>query len=86
MTTLLAVYSSEDLVGRCDTKCSQALHPDCVCICRGSNHGKGRAVAVENTRQLAQAWLQHEAQGQGRSQFTTRLHAECQQDTLWGKL
>jgi hypothetical protein len=82
MTTLLTVYDSEGLLGRCDAKCYQALHPDCVCICGGSNHGKGRAAAIENTRMLAQDWLHHAAQSLQRA----RLHAQCQQDTLWGEL
>lgn len=52
MTTAIAVYDSEGVVGRCDAKCHNAQSPECDCICGGRLHGVGadRAVA-ENTRQ-----------------------------------
>jgi len=49
MTTLIAVYNSSGLVGRCDAKCYNAKHPVCTCICGGANHGQGLQKAVENT-------------------------------------
>lgn len=59
MTTLIAVYNSEGLVGRCDAKCYEAEHPDCDCICGGMNHGAGKGQAVENTRERAQQWIEN---------------------------
>jgi hypothetical protein len=52
VTTAIAVYNSEGVVGRCDAKCHNAQSPECDCICGGRLHGVGadRAVA-ENTRQ-----------------------------------
>jgi hypothetical protein len=51
VTTVLAVYSSDGCVGRCDARCHDAIPgSDCDCICRGANHGRGTARAVENTR------------------------------------
>lgn len=52
MTTLIAVYTSEGCVGRCDAKCYDASEPDCDCICGGRNHGKGIQQALENTAEL----------------------------------
>ncbi|MCA1571075.1 MAG: hypothetical protein LC798_12280 [Chloroflexi bacterium] len=58
MTTLIGVYNSEGCVGRCDARCYDAKHPDCDCICGGKNHGAGLNRAVENTRELASAWIE----------------------------
>lgn len=48
--TLIALYTSEGCVGRCDAKCYDATEPSCNCICGGKNHGAGKARAIENTR------------------------------------
>ena len=58
MATLIAVYNSEGCIGRCDAKCYQAQEPGCQCICGGKNHGAGLARATENTRALAEPWLE----------------------------
>jgi len=58
MTTLIAVYNSDGCVGRCDAKCYNATNPECDCICGGKNHGAGKQQAIENTRELAENWLQ----------------------------
>ncbi|GIK10737.1 MAG TPA: hypothetical protein PKC99_18465 [Anaerolineales bacterium] len=58
MTTLIAVYNSSGCVGRCDAKCYEAQEPKCDCICHGRNHGAGKAQAVDNTRELADAWME----------------------------
>lgn len=57
MTTLIAGYNSDGCSGRCDAKCYDAIHPACDCICGGANHGVGQRQALENTRDLAQAWI-----------------------------
>lgn len=60
--TLIAVYNSEGLVGRCDARCYEASLeaslPDCDCICGGRNHGRGQKIAIENTREMAETWIQ----------------------------
>ncbi len=48
MTTLIAVYNSEGLVGRCDAKCYLAHDEICTCICGGMNHGAGKVQAQNN--------------------------------------
>ncbi len=58
MTTLIAVYNSDGCVGRCDARCYEAKHEGCDCICGGKNHGAGLQRAQDNTRELAQAWLE----------------------------
>lgn len=57
MSTLIAVYNSDGCVGRCDAKCYNATSPVCDCICGGKNHGAGLQQATENTRELADQWL-----------------------------
>jgi hypothetical protein len=56
MSTLIAFYNSEGLVGRCDAKCYQAHERDCLCICGGRNHGVGLFRALVNIQAHAQAW------------------------------
>lgn len=57
MTTMIAAYNSDGCIGRCDAKCYEAQHPDCTCICGGKNHGAGQKKALENTRELAEQWM-----------------------------
>ena len=61
MATLISVYSSNGLVGRCDAKCYNAKHEKCVCICGGRNHGKGQDRAIENTREMANQIIEETA-------------------------
>jgi hypothetical protein len=59
MTTLIAVYTGDGCVGRCDAKCYNAWGPECHCICQGTNHGAGKQEAIDNMRELAESWLEH---------------------------
>jgi predicted RNase H-like HicB family nuclease len=63
MTTLIAAYNSEGCIGRCDAKCYNATCPECDCICGGANHGVGRDKAIENTRELAEQWMEEYKHG-----------------------
>ena len=36
----------------CDSKCHDAIHDKCECICGGRNHGKGITHALEETKQM----------------------------------
>ena len=65
MSTLIAVYNSEGLVGRCDARCYEAKEPDCSCICGGANHGAGFDQAIDNTRELAESWVERYTQAKG---------------------
>jgi Transcription factor WhiB len=58
MTTLISCSSSGGDQGRCDAECYDAREPDCDCICGGRNRGAGREQAIENTRELAQGWIE----------------------------
>ena len=71
MTTLIAVYNSEGCVGRCDARCYQAAEPECDCICGGRYHGAGKEQAIDNTRELAENWLE-----QARASGQDITHAE----------
>lgn len=57
MTTLIAVYNSQGCAGRCDERCYAAIGETCDCICGGRNHGAGLEQAADNTRQLAESWM-----------------------------
>ena len=59
MTALIAVWTGDGCVGRCDAKCYNAWGPECHCVCQGVNHGAGRQEAIENTRELGESWLEH---------------------------
>ena len=56
--TLIAVYNSDGCVGRCDARCYLAEDPHCDCICGARNHGAGLDKATENTRDLAESWIE----------------------------
>lgn len=58
MTTLIAVYDNDGCKGRCDVRCYEAREPHCDCVCGGRNHGAGLERAVENTRELANEWME----------------------------
>jgi predicted RNase H-like HicB family nuclease len=76
VTTLISYQSSGGDQGRCDAKCYDAQHPDCDCICGGRNHGAGREQAIENTRELAESWIeQARANGQDISGFELAVAA-----------
>lgn len=55
--TLIAVYTSEGCVGRCDARCYNAQSAGCDCICGGANHGAGLDRAVDNTRAQFEEWI-----------------------------
>lgn len=79
MTTLIAVYNSEGCVGRCDARCYDAAEPDCDCICAGRNHGAGKQQAMDNTRELAESWIeQARASGQDISHAELAIDAQCE--------
>ena len=58
MTALITAYTAGGCVGRCDAKCYNAWGPECHCICQGANHGTGKQEAIDNTREMAESWLE----------------------------
>jgi len=79
MTTLIAVYTSEGCVGRCDAKCYDAAEDPCDCICQGRNHGAGKQQALDNTRELAESWVEHaRANGQDITLAELAIDAQCE--------
>jgi hypothetical protein len=77
VTALIAAYTGDGCIGRCDAKCYNAWGPECHCICQGANHGAGKQEAIENTRELGESWLEH-ARADGRDV----AHAELVIDTM----
>lgn len=75
MTTLIAVYDSEGCRGRCDARCYEAHEPECDCICGGKNHGAGLAQAADNTRELAEQWLQGYVEREGLDEWRAEVPA-----------
>ena len=83
MTTLIAVYNSDGCVGRCDAKCYDAKHPNCDCICGGKNHGAGKQVAMDNTREWAESWISEYAKRQGLHEFDAVVNQDVYQLALF---
>lgn len=55
MASLIIVYNSDGLVGRCDAKCTGAKPGSkCDCCCGGVNHGVGVARALLNVGEALQ--------------------------------
>lgn len=77
MVTLIAVYDSDGLVGRCDARCYKAHELECACICGGANHGAGLDQAMENTRQLAESWLEEYTREHGLSDWWSEVPARA---------
>jgi hypothetical protein len=69
---LLAVYTSDGCVGRCDARCYDAHTAHCTCICGGTNHGVGQAQAITNTREAFEPWIARYATEKG----LTTYHVE----------
>jgi hypothetical protein len=82
VTTLIAVYNSEGCQGRCDAKCYDAAEPDCDCICGGRNHGAGKEQALDNTRELAESWLE-QARASGQDITHAELAVTAQHEPLF---
>jgi len=77
VTALIAVYTGDGCIGRCDAKCYNAWGPECHCICQGANHGAGKQEAIDNTRELGESWL-----GQAQANGWRLGHAEVLADAL----
>lgn len=76
MTTLIAVYTSDGCIGRCDAKCYNATSPGCECVCGGKNHGAGLTQAVDNTKMLADQWLKDYTESKGLDTWTAEIPAK----------
>jgi hypothetical protein len=83
MTTLIAVYNSEGLVGRCDAHCHDATTPECRCVCGGMNHGAGQAKAIENTRAYVEQMVEDYAKRNGLTQYQAEVGAAVSQLALF---
>ncbi len=77
MTTLISYQSSGGDQGRCDAKCYDARQAECDCFCGGRNHGAGKEQALDNTRELAESWLE-----QARANGQNITHAELVIDAM----
>jgi len=77
--TLIAVYTSEGCIGRCDAKCYAATEAHCECICGGMNHGGGLTQALDNTRLHAEVMIEKYAGAKGLQAFRAEVGEEVQQ-------
>lgn len=84
MGTLIALYTNDGCVGRCDAKCYEAESGPCDCICGGANHGAGRARAEAQTRAHAERMVEAYARAKGLENCQTDLSAAGRQGTLFG--
>jgi hypothetical protein len=81
--TLIAVYTSEGCIDRCDAKCYEAQEPACDCICGGMNHGAGVQQATENTRRHAEVMIEKYEGTKGLAEFRAELGQAIEQLSLW---
>jgi len=65
VTTLLTVKIGQDAPRRCDAKCYESTSAKCDCVCGGKNHGAGLSKAIDNTRELAESWIERIAVDRG---------------------
>jgi hypothetical protein len=78
MVILIADPSTEGDAVQCDARCYNAKRPRCECICGGDNHGVGFEQAVDNTRDLVEAWKE-----EGRDISGLRLAIDVLQEPLF---
>ena len=83
MTALIAVYTGDGCIGRCDAKCYNAWGPECHCICQGANHGAGKQEAIDNTRELAESWLE-QARAAGVDVSAAEVLVDARHEPLFG--
>lgn len=57
MSTLIAVYNQQGLIGKCDEYCYDDVDVGCACVCKGINHGVGFDQAVKNTARHCAHWV-----------------------------
>lgn len=53
MVMLISREGPDGTQSICDAKCYNAMGAACVCPCSGANHGIGREMAIQSTRELA---------------------------------
>jgi predicted RNase H-like HicB family nuclease len=82
MTTLISYQSSGGDQGRCDAKCYDAIEEPCDCICGGRNHGAGIEQALDNTRELAESWIER-ARASGQDITDVELAVEALHQPLF---
>ena len=78
MTTIMSWGDSSGTRGRCDARCHQAIHPQCVCMCGGRYHGAahragGVEQAVRDTWEEAIQEAEQKAKAEGMELDTSRL-------------
>lgn len=82
MVTLISYANSSGEQGRCDAKCYDADNEPCDCICGGRNHSVGKEQAIDNTRELAQSWIDR-ARESGQDVTHVELALQAQQPPLF---
>lgn len=81
--TLIEVRNSEGVVGRCNALCYEATTPDCQCVCGGANHGAGQQRAMDNTRQMAENWIEEYARRHDLRDYHGEINPQCIQLSLF---
>lgn len=81
--TLIAVYNSEGCLGRCNALCYEATTPNCECVCGGANHGAGQKQAIDNTRHMAEGWIEQYARRHDLHEYRGEVNPTCLQLSLF---
>ena len=77
MTTMITVCSSDGCEGLCDTRCHDAVTPECDCVCGGLNHGVVFEQAVEKKRALFEQMAQSFADRKGPGSYITHVNEDA---------
>lgn len=81
MATLIAVYTSDGCVGRCDAKCYNAADQSCDCVCGGMNHGAGRDAAMQQTKDHFGRWLETYTEQRGLDKWQATVFGDDHRQT-----
>jgi len=85
MTRLLSLISPGYNKAQCDARCYDGkAGASCRCICQGTNHGKGKEFAIENTRQHWKTWLVQWEKAHGETRYIISSSVVYKQECLPG--
>ena len=59
MKALITVTDKHGTKTRCDSRCYNAITPQCLCCCGGMNHGVGREGAIKNTFRMTEEQIKN---------------------------
>ena len=83
MATLMSVTHGGK-TRRCTATCYNATSKPktCDCVCGSANHGRGEETALEDTREMAEGWMERYAEQKGLDDWRGEVGKEVLQASL----